>query len=222
MLKRVYTKFNQTCRSILKDKRKNKEYINENNHNASNQTKYEPTETEKNKPKNVVQEKSTNPKLEVKVLNQLIHELGSLLEASNSNQVSFQVQLKKESTIELTNETKYKFEDNQFENLLLKQNKRTKETANKDPHDKQLNNIIKQLEEECNKYHTKENKSQENGQMKSNRPRSHVNNVHVHKETELNNDIELPRKRTNSEVAEHKDKALNDLKMAEIEINLLK
>merc|ERR1712106_265481 len=65
----------------------------------------------------------------------------------------------------------------------------------------------------------------ENGQMKSTKPRSHVTNVHVHKETELNNDIELPRKRTNSEVAEHKDKALkalNDLKMAEIEINLLK
>merc|ERR1712106_711313 len=65
----------------------------------------------------------------------------------------------------------------------------------------------------------------ENGQMKSTKPRSHVTNVHVHKETELNNDIELPRKRTNSEVAEHKDKALkalNDMKMAEIEINLLK
>merc|ERR1712106_210650 len=65
----------------------------------------------------------------------------------------------------------------------------------------------------------------ENGQMKSTKPRSHVTNVHVHKATELNNDIELPRKRTNSEVAEHKDKALkalNDMKMAEIEINLLK
>ena len=61
--------------------------------------------------------------------------------------------------------------------------------------------------------------------MKSNRSKSHVNNVHVHKETELNNDIELPRQRTNSEVAEHKDKALKalkDLKMAEIEINFLK
>merc|ERR1712106_9869 len=65
----------------------------------------------------------------------------------------------------------------------------------------------------------------ENGQMKSTKPRSHVTNVHVHKESELNNDIELPRKRTNSEVAEHKDKALkalNNMKMAEIEINLLK
>ena len=150
-----------------------------------------------------------------------------MLEASNSNQVSFQVQLKKESTIELTKETEYKFEDNQFENLVLKQNKRTKEPANKDPYDNQLNNIIKQLEEECNKNHTIENKTKDNEQTESYKSRSNVNNVHVHKETELNNDIDIdiPRKRTNSEVAEHKAKAIKaikDLKMAEFEINFLK
>ena len=49
--------------------------------------------------------------------------------------------------------------------------------------------------------------------------------VNVNEETDIRNETEMPRKRTNSEVAEHKAKAakaLKDLKRAEVEVHTLR
>merc|ERR1711892_807582 len=243
ILRRMYKKFNKKSHSTVKDKRKNKEYMNENNHNIPDKTTSEIYKPEKVKTENVLQEESTHPKQEITVLNQLINELGTLLQASDNSKICFQVQLKneKESTIEVKQETEYKFEDTHSENFVQKLNKNkdsVKVARDNDPFDSQLNNIINQLEEECNEIHAINNERKESlvtyndyainnniGQSHSNRSRTHEKHVLGKKEMELNNDMESHRKRTNSEVAEHKartEKALTDLEKAEIEIDFLR
>ena len=97
------------------------------------------------------------------------------------------------------------------------------------------------MEEECDQIHAiskikidaqitsklnADNDSENNGgHPRSNKSRGCENHIHVEEELDLNNYVELPRKRTNSEVAEHKakaEKAIQDLKTAELKLYFLR
>ena len=250
ILKKVYKKFNQTSRALLKEKRRNN--MNNYNPNPSIQTDTEIKEPEKVKMIDLIQQNSSQQQLDkfqqnstkqldTKVLNQLIGELETLLTASNSSEVSFQVLLKKEATFNFQKDSDQKLDVLNIENLAPKLNKMQEsedEAKNNDPFDKQLNNIIKQLDEECSTMRAAEMKNEMPGDNiitmfndthKKNIGQTHslkyeINNSND-KDIELKNETELPRKRTNSEVAEHKEKALraaNDLKAAKGEISQLR
>ena len=239
ILKKVYKKFNQTSRALLKEKKRNN--MNNLNPNPTIQTVSESKEPEKVKMVDIFKPNPAEQQVDIKVLNQLIGELETLLAASNSSEVSFQVLLKKEATFNLKKETDHNFDVLNIENLLPKLNKCQQsefETKNNDPFDKQLNNIIKQLDEECSILRPIEMKNDMLGDnirtslkdtQKKNIGQTHQLKSEIHnfndKDIELTNDTELPRKRTNSEVAEHKAMALNaakDLKHAKAEISQLR
>ena len=161
-----------------------------------------------------------------------------MLKESNTKQVSLEVLLKKETNNKFKTETENTFDDVNLENLILALNTNmdsAKYDKTNDPFDKQLQDLIKQLEEECKEVNAIGNKRHEKDQQDSTREfigkaqtkisRSIKQEVHVKEETDIRNESEMPRKRTNSEVAEHKAKASNalkDLKRAEIEVHMLR
>ena len=117
----------------------------------------------------------------------------------------------------------------------------SKNDKTNDPFDKQLRDLTTQLEEECKEvnaigYKRNEMKNAVKrdqtdstkayiGKAQTKISRTIKQEVHVKEETDLRNESEMPQKRTNSEVTEHKVKASNalkDLKRAEIEVHMLR
>ena len=117
----------------------------------------------------------------------------------------------------------------------------TKKDISYDPFDKQLQDLIKQLEKECKEVKAKGKKGDERkitserdnndnnreyiGKSKTRKSRSIKQKVHVLEEIEIRNETEMPRNRTNSEVAENKakaSKAIEDLKRAEVDVYMLR
>ena len=167
-----------------------------------------------------------------------------MLQASNTKQVSLQVMLKRETKKQIEGETENTFDDVNLENLILKLNGKLDSSEydkTNDPFDKQLRDLTTQLEEECKEvnaigYKRNEMKNAVKrdqtdstkayiGKAQTKISRTIKQEVHVKEETEIRNEMEMPRKRTNSEVADHKAKAmkaLKDLKIAEVEVHMLR
>jgi hypothetical protein len=206
----VYKKFNQTSRTIRKDKRRNKE-LTKNPNVASTIIVCEHKKTDKLKMEDLILEKSTHQQLEINLLNQLISELGGMLQSSNTKQVSLQVMLKRETRNELKNGTENAFEDVDLKNLILKLNGH-KDSSRKDvpndPFDKQLQDLIKQLEEECKevnaigkyederkptseKYHNDTNRDYI-GKSKTKKSRCINQDVHVIEKLDIIREMEMP------------------------------
>ena len=196
----------------------------------------------KNKKDEKLSEKSILQQTELKSLNKLIEELGSLLQLSDANNISLQVFVKKQTKKEDPENEVTGSHEEEIETFMkqFQTNKDNSSQAEKkcESFDKQLNELIK-LEEEFTTDCLQSQKTKGSCEIEfdflnkqpmaidyNNRICSKIQyNKYQIEENQFQIESGEPRKRTNSEVAEHRAKAseaLQALNKANAEVNTLR